>query len=151
MDIGPPDDEAMDGLIGCGRSARKSKAKVSELVFWDGPPTLIVLIGQPRGRCTDVFGGRARSCQEARASIAGAVGAWSLVAAAQRASIIVGVGVVRGWRCVREAASHADTYALMREASAFYPKRGEQRFVDHCVMASATLIPPGSGGQHDLC
>ena len=155
MDTGQtssPDNECFEGLSGSGSAAppRETKAKVSELVCMDGPATLVVLVGQPRGRWTGILEGSASACRQVKAVIARAAGSCELVAAAQRASVIVGIAVVRGWHCVRDSASHAHTYALMLAAAAFYSKRSEQRFVEHAVIASATVMTPCSGGQHDL-
>ena len=146
------DTECLEGVSGSGAPPppRKTKATVSELVCMDGPATLVVLVGQPRGRWTDILEGRAIACRHVKAGIDRAAGSCELVAAAQRASVIVGIAIVRGWHCVQDSASHADTYALMLAAAAFYSRRGEQRFVEHAIIASATVMTPCSGGQLDL-
>ena len=52
---------------------------------------------------------------------------------------VVGIAVMRGWRCVFGEASHVDAFALIAASEAFHRKRSGQRYLEHEVVASALL------------
>ena len=120
-----------------GQRATKAKRTYGEMLGQDGPLTLAVLVGQPRGRWWRELQASAKPCAAARASAERAVGADA--GHRQDTAVIEGVAVMRGWRCVRREASHADTFALMAASAAFYSKRTGQAYLEHEVVASATV------------
>ena len=117
--------------------ASKAKRTYSEMLGQDGPMTLAVLVGQPRGRWWPELQASAKPCAAARATVERAVGA----DAADRPAIavIAGVAVMRAWRCVLREASHADAFALMAASAAFYSKRAGQAYLEHVVVANASF------------
>ena len=112
------------------------KRSMAELVENDGPLTLALLIGQPRGRWWPELNGPAKQCKDARDRVAKVAGN---ALSGQGADVLVGVVVVRGWRFVRGSASHLDTYALMAASEAFHRRREGQRFLEHEIVASASV------------
>ncbi len=60
---------------------------------------------------------------------------------------VVGLAVCRGWRCVRGAASHSDTYALMSASASCHRKRGDPRYLEHMIVAAAAC---GQRGGFEL-
>ena len=105
----------------------------------DGPLKLVVLIGHPGGRwCPEVSGKSAQS-QAVRGMLASASGGELGERVDDSVSRVVGVAVVRGWRCVLGAASHADTHALMLASENEHKRRSGLRFIEHEVVVSATF------------
>ena len=105
----------------------------------DGPLTFAVLFGQSGGgRWWPELHGQSKACVGALAQVARALGD----GAGEQPptdTAVVGVAVVRAWRCVRSAASRQDTYKLMQASMAQRPKRSGERYLEHEVLASARV------------
>ena len=121
------------------RRGRRGRPGYSELLGRDGPLTFAVLLGQSGGgRWWPELHGQSKACVGALAQVARALGDG---AGEQPPTdiAVVGVAVVRAWRCVRSAASHQDTYKLMQASMAQHPKRSGERYLEHEVLASARV------------
>ena len=114
--------------------ARRPRARA----FQDGPPVLAILVSHPDGRWThEVCVEKAKPCLKLRAALE-PVAAHVLE---PTGAAVVGVAVLRGWRCVTSAASHAQTHLMMQanlKARAFRNVAGEA-FLEHAVLAVAAL------------
>ena len=95
-----------------------------------------VLVGQSGGRWWPELHGQAKACRDALARLTRAQGCGAGEQPPTDGAI-VGVAVVRAWRCVRHAASHQDTYALMQASAAHHQKRRGELYLEHEVIASA--------------
>ena len=120
------------------RRHRRGRPGYSELLGQGGPLTFVVLLGQSGGRWWPELHGQAKACRDALAQVTRASGDGD---GQERptASAIVGVAVVRAWHCVRSAASHHDTYALMQASQAHHPRRSGERYLEHEILASARV------------
>ena len=121
------------------RQGRRGMPGYSELMGLGGPLSFAVLLGQSGGgRWWPELHGQAKACQRALARLLKASGD----GAGQQPptdTAIVGVAVVRAWRCVRSVATHEDTYALTQASVAHHPKRSGERYLEHEVLASARV------------
>ena len=108
-----------------------------------GSSFIAVLIGQPRGRWTQELNSHQSACKRARESLSNVVGEFPLTADCP--GIVVGIVAFGQWRCVIGAASHDQTFALMKASEACHARRSGHRFVEHEVMAAAQLS--SSSGQ----
>ena len=120
------------------RQGKRGRRGYSELLGQDGALAFAVLIGKSGGRWWPELQGHAEACRGALAQVSRALGD----RAGQQPptdTAIVGVAVVRAWRCVRSAASHQDTYALMQASMAHHPRRSGERYLEHEVLASARV------------
>ena len=137
------DDNEVDFCVAA--SARVLPPPIADEFCERGGSTCIaVLIGVPSGRWTPELDGQPEGCKEAREALA-ASGTFPL--AADCPGVVVGVVAFRGWKCVSGAASHAQTFALMRASEHHHARRSGHRFVEHEILAAAKMSPGFGGGQ----
>jgi len=134
-------------VVSAPRSGPGKKRGYEDLVRADGPLTLAVLIGQPKGRWWPELQGDSPACKTALAMVSAAADLqWPAVLAEPGGcDFVAGVAIIQGWHCVLSAASHADTYALMQASEAFHRKRSGHRYLEHAIVAVATLGQQSGG------
>ena len=122
--------------------AVESVAQADSFSDRGGSSFIAVLIGQPRGRWTPELNCQQSACKDVRETLSNAAGEFPL--SADCPGIVVGVVVFGQWRFVTGAASHAQTFALMKASEACHARRSGHRFVEHEVLAAAQMSA-GSG------
>ena len=126
-------------VSGAAQSRRPAAKRTNVEVLEEGGQklTLAFLVGKLNGRWRPELHGEAKACKAARQSASKAAKDYNLAGLSADIDRVVGVAIVRGWRCVRGAASHADTYALMKASEAFHKKRSGHRFLEHEIIDAA--------------
>ena len=144
---GSDDDGPVVNMCGQPRvTPRGQKRSVADMVLADGPLLCVWLIGQPlRGArwCAEVQHGSQASTALHRALVAVAGQAADALPADR--AIVAGVAIVRAWRFVRGAVSHEHVWMMTEACQRCHSQRSGQRFIEHEVLASAT-ISAASGG-----
>lgn len=130
-----------------GQSSRpqargKGRPTLAELIHREGPATLVMFVGTPRGRWERELS--SRSGVVARAALQNALGisddeVVSMGTTPHSHPRVAGFGVIGGWRFLHGPASSTQTYNLMVAARMGHPKRHPPHFLEHNVLASAVL------------
>ena len=107
----------------------------------DGPLALAVLVGRHDGRWSHELSGQGAACRALASQLSSKVGA---VPEWMPSGAVWGIAVVRQWRYVLDTASTHDMLALMKASDAMHSKRQGQRFLEHEVLAAATVVDTGS-------
>ena len=130
---------------------KRGKKRRYEQVLADGGPMVLALVlGQPKGRWWPELNGDAKACRAASKLVSAAAGDDVLGCPMDTdTDRLVGLAILRGWRCVRGEVSHADAYALIQASEAFHRKRGDPRYLEHDVVA-ATTVQASDGNSIDV-
>ena len=111
--------------------------------FDPGPKIIVVLVGAPQGRWKVELTHQAKTCQRALGTLAHALGLdpGALVheGTPNSRAQCVGVAVLEAWNFVRGPAAAMHTFSLMQAACAAHGRRKQPHFLEHRVLAAATL------------
>ena len=103
----------------------------------DGPLALAVLVGNHNGRWSQALSGRSAACRALASRVSSRAGG---VPECIPSGVVWGLAIVRQWRYVLDTASTDDMLALMKASDAVHLRRQGRWFLEHEVLASATVL-----------
>ena len=116
---------------------------LQELLRRTGPPALAVVIGTPKGRWTSELTACTGAGKEACAVLQNAIGGDGdlnrFCGQLDEGNVVAGIAVIESWKFMHDAPSHDQTYALMAASRAYFRQRTGGRFLEHKIIASATV------------
>lgn len=128
-----------DIVLSGGGSVQPSRVRGQhDVPVSDGPLTLALLVGQPKRRWGAEAHGGSLASQRLLKALTRAAGAYGAAISADT-HFVAGVAVVRKWRFVRGAVSHHHVWDMVEACKALHRFRSGQRFIEHEIIASATI------------
>ena len=119
--------------------------------FKDGPLALAVLMGGSGQRWSAELASGRKECRLLQDRLVSK--GISLEEGTGGGASVLGLVVVRQWKCVTNAACSMDTFLMMQGSRVQHPRRQGQRYLEHEIVASAECVSGGdsSGSMSGQC
>ena len=122
------------------KKVKATKRSLAQLVHEDGPLALVFFSGEPKARWCVELAGKGKPCVQLNQFL-------DRILAEHLASnvsdhSVMGIGVLRGWKFLRELDGNHATLSLQRAAHFCRRRSAKLAFVGHPVLASAMFQTP---------
>ena len=118
------------------RGIRRRAGSRAGRILQDGPPTLCVIIGTPKGCWHAEFQSRTREASHSRRLLCQALNVQDLAERTCESSTMLGIAVMTGWHFVTSSVTNEHSRTLMLASNAFHRRRKQTKFLEHFVLAS---------------